>query len=516
MVRGRCGRAVGHRRAARQGPPLRKGQLAQLPRVMLALLINSYRTGTFASRNMMASNRCSRRAAPMLCQYSSRSGPDRLADSLLRLNGMPLIGRVCEQGGSEVRSVFATTLALGIAALLSLSAQSLTKDEFRQDFDTAWRSIGSTYAYFDAKATAWTDVPQLYAGDLQQVATREDFIGLLERMLDELYDPHAQLNVNLSTSPRLVPSGADLWAEWRGGQAVITQVRADSDAQRAGITPNTVVVSIDKIPIVDAVEVRMGRSYPHSVPAARDWALRAVLAGRHNTRRLLHLREGDTNRTVELAARDQVGATGTMPVSYSEIRPDVGYVRFNDSLGDSATIDVFDRALSGLRDTRALVVDLRNTPSGGNSSVARGILGRFVGGELPYQKHVLASEERESGIRRSWFELVSPRGEFAYRRPVAVLVDRWTGSMGEGLAIGFDATDSGRVVGTSMAGLAGATYRVTLPHTGIGINLPAERLYHVNGTPREAFQPKVSVDVARTDVGQDLFIAAALRALAER
>jgi hypothetical protein len=50
---------------------------------------------------------------------------------------------------------------------------------------------------------------------------------------------------------------------------------------------------------------------------------------------------------------------------------------------------------------------------------------------LPYQKHELASEERMTGVRRSWLELVSPRGEFVYSKPVAVLVNRWTGSMGE-------------------------------------------------------------------------------------
>ena len=37
-------------------------------------------------------------------------------------------------------------------------------------------------------------------------------------------------------------------------------------------------------------------------------------------------------------------------------------------------------------------------------------------------------------------------GDFVYSRPVVVLVNRWTGSMGEGLAIGFDATGAGAVV----------------------------------------------------------------------
>lgn len=395
-----------------------------------------------------------------------------------------------------------------------LSAQ--THDEFREDFQTAWRAASARYAYFDAKATSWADVPELYADDLQRVSTRDALVALLEHVLDELYDTHAQLNVNLANSPRLVPSGTDLWAEWRRGEAIITDVRADSDAQRAGIRPSDVVVSIDNTPIAHAVDARLGRSYSHSVPAARDWALRAVLAGRHGVRRLVQLRQGNLIRTVDLSARDQFGVRNADPVSHSRVAARIGYVRFNDSLGDAATIQAFDRALDDLGDTRALILDLRNTPSGGNSVVAKGILGRFVTRDLPYQRHVLPSEERDTGIRRSWLELVSPRGSSAYRRPVAVLVGHWTGSMGEGLAIGFDATRSGTVVGTAMAGLLGATDPVVLPHTGIGLNLPTERLYHVNGTPREAFRPGVLVDVTQSSSHVDPSFDAALRVLTQR
>jgi carboxyl-terminal processing protease len=404
-------------------------------------------------------------------------------------------------------------LILVVVTASSLAAQ--TADDFRDDFEFAIQRIDATYAYFDIKSTRWNEVASLYAADLKQVTNREQFIALLERVVDELYDPHAQLNVNLQNSPRLVPSGTDLWAEWRGGKATITQVRADSDAERAGVKPNTVVVSFDSRPIADVVVARMGRSYPHSTAATRDWALRAVLAGHHNTRRVLGVQEGSMNRTIELPAANQF-ITARSLVTATEIRPGIGHIRINDSLGNASLIAEFDRTLAGFRSSRGLILDLRNTPSGGNSTVARGILGRFVTREQPYQKHALVAEERAMGVRRSWLELVSPRGEFIYSRPVAVLVNRWTGSMGEGLAIGFDATRAATVVGTPMAGLVGATFQITLPRTRIGINIPAERLYHVSGVPREQFQPSVLVDVTRSDPRQDPFLAAALRVVGAR
>jgi C-terminal processing protease CtpA/Prc len=411
----------------------------------------------------------------------------------------------------RIREVIWITSVL--AALVSLSAARQNSTPFEEDFQFAWRQIGSTYAYFDVKKTQWSNIPKLYAQDIAAVKDKREFVQMMERVVDELYDPHAQLTVNTATSPRLVPSGTDLWAEWRGTQAVITDVRAGSDAERAGIRPAVAVVAVNQVPIDRAVVDRMGRSYPHSVPAARDWALRAVLAGTHNVARDLQLVDRGRKLEVTLPARDQYPTANQLPVTSTLLQSGIGYIRINDALGDNETVAAFDASLARFRDAPGLIVDLRQTPSGGNTSVARGILGRFVEREMPYQKHVLPSEERETGIRRSWLELVSPRGPFIFTTRVAVLVGHWTGSMGEGLAIGFDATGRGIVVGTSMAALLGATYHITMPNTGIGINVPAERLYHVNGTPREAFQPRVAVDIASGKPGEDIVLATALRAL---
>jgi len=415
-----------------------------------------------------------------------------------------------------VRWVFSAALCLGTLVIPAATAREPSAHEdFASDFSYVVEQVARQYAYFDRKATRWSDVERLYADELKAVHDKREFIGFLEHVLDELYDPHAHLTVNTSESRRLVPSGTDLWAEWRGREAVVTEVRVGTDADRASVRQGSFVVAVNGVPIMDATEALMGRTYPHSVAGARDWALRAVLAGRHNEQRTLLLQDRNGPRTVVLPARDQFALPAAKPLAFSADNG-VGLVRFNDSLGDESTVGAFDEALRALRETRALIIDLRDTPSGGNTTVARGVLGRFVTREVPYQKHVLPAEERETGIRRSWLELVSPRGPFPYVGKVAVVVDHWTGSMGEGLAIGFDAVRSGCVIGTAMAGLLGATNHVTLPRTGIGLNLPAERLYHVDGTPREMVQPKFAVDVTSRGKGEDPFIVAARRFLERR
>ena len=107
------------------------------------------------------------------------------------------------------------------------------------------------------------------------------------------------------------------------------------------------------------------------------------------------------------------------------------------------------------------------------------------------------------------------RGAFRHAQPVAVLVDHWTGSMGEGLAIGFDARPGQHPRRNADGRFAGATEHLQLANTGIGINLPTERLYQRrwHAAP-ETFVPRVRVDVSGAVAGRDpRFIAAALQRL---
>lgn len=71
------------------------------------------------------------------------------------------------------------------------------------------------------------------------------------------------------------------------------------------------------------------------------------------------------------------------------------------------------------------------------------------------------------------------------------MVGHWTGSMGEGMAIGFDGLKRAKIVGTSMAKLLGAVQGFTMTETNIGFQIPTERLYHINGIPREKFIPTI-------------------------
>ena len=106
----------------------------------------------------------------------------------------------------------------------------------------------------------------------------------------------------------------------------------------------------------------------------------------------------------------------------------------------------------------------------------------------------------EFNVVRNWIEMASPRGK-QYKNPVIVLVGRWTGSMGEDLAIGLDGMDRAQIVGTEMKRLAGSDYDFRFAHRNYGYKVIVEKLYHINGTPREAFVPKQYI--TQTTIAED-------------
>lgn len=374
-----------------------------------------------------------------------------------------------------------------------LAQASPPAPDYRADFAFFWETVRDHYAYFDGRQTNWACVRSRYQPRVDTLHRRADFVRVLEQALAELYDHHASLGTNQPDSWRLVPTGTDLYAEWVGGQARVLAVRPGFGAARAGVQPGMVVTAVNGVPVAQAAQPLRPHCLRRDDPAARNFALNQLLAGRHHTPRQLTLATATGLRTVrpdEFANQlEAYPYAGRLTVArYGQL----GYIRVNNSLGDDELIAAFDSALTTLAGTRGLVLDLRETPSGGNTTVARAIMGRFLTREQPYQRHELPAEERETGIRRRWLELVSPRPA-PYRAPLVVLAGRWTGSMGEGLAVGLRTVRQAPVVGTALARLAGAVYSYRLPSTGIGFNIPAERLSLVGGQPRETYVPDVVV-----------------------
>jgi carboxyl-terminal processing protease len=373
--------------------------------------------------------------------------------------------------------------------------------EFADDVDWLINQIRERYAYLD-EGLRFPEGLHNTVFSAKAARNEEEFIGILEFLLVFFADHHVTLGTNTNKSPQLIPSGTDIWATFVEDRPTIDSVRLGSVAWDAGLRPGMVVPKIGDFP------EDLSLDPPRYSMSFREHLLRVRLAGsRVSPRRITACRGAKCQEYAMDAVRSL--ATNEL-VNFRTIDGDIGHLRIENSLGDSAAIAAFDNALSKLADTNALVLDLRNTPSGGNTDVAEPIMGRFIDKEAPYQR-VFVPGPGKTFDKDSWLKTVKPRGE-TVTKPMVVLVDRWTGSMGEGMAIGFDALGRAKIVGTRMAGLLGGIGDFKLPRTGIVVKFPIERLYHVNGTPREDFVPPVLTRPPERD-GEDPALEAGLALL---
>lgn len=376
-------------------------------------------------------------------------------------------------------------LCLSVLLLsLSISAQG----PYQEDFEEFCVDIGNNYAYLEEQKIDWEKVKEAYRPIVDTVQSGRSFVQVLEMIINDLHNGHNSLRVNLPSSNRIIPSGADLFMEKREGRYFISDVREDFPADLAGLKPGMEVISLNGKSIDEAIKPLLPKFTEVYTDAMVNYALNMLFAGRHNEARKIAVLDGRKER---IFSPDDF--TGLRPeydgelLSWELRNNNVGYIRMNNSLGEYDLVVEFDKVLDQLLETDQLIIDLSDTPGGGNTTVARGILGRFISEMKPYQRHEYT--ELPLKIKRHWVEYVLPRGK-TYQGKITVVVGHWTGSMGEGMAIGFDAISEATIVGTKMAGLLGAVEGYELKNTKIGFQFATERLYHLNGTPREDFVPE--------------------------
>jgi len=307
-----------------------------------------------------------------------------------------------------------------------------------------------------------------------------------EYLLDEFYDSHLILNTNRASSYRLY---APIYGSFKDGKTIITEVWSSQISEAMPDVVGAEVMQINGVDFQVAIDNFPTRCSDKQAPEVREWIGNKVLAGRYNEPRKLTLKLR-TGRVVDWWDMNTVAYRANDRLLTTKRTGNLGVIRLLNSLGKNELINAFDQALEELWDTEGLVLDLRNTVDGGNTYVARGIMGRFITEAQPYQRHW--TRERYDGgpaVERSWVEYVSPRGE-TYTKPVVVLVGRWTGSMGEGTAIGMDGMGRAEIVGTEMERLAGEVDGFSFKHQSYGYRISWAKLFHIDGTPREAYVPK--------------------------
>lgn len=360
----------------------------------------------------------------------------------------------------------------------------INQTKIKEDFNGIINDLSENYVYLQEKDVDLNCIKEYYEKQIPNIKTEEQTVLFFEYLLDEFYDSHLILNTNRNSSFRLY---SPIYVSIKNGKPTVSSVW---QIQIESLEQNIIGAELLKINGTDfdkAIEQFPTHCNDKKSQNVREWIANKLLAGRYNQPRILTLKL-DNKKTVEFDL-DKLKIKQPSEFLTSTVKYDIGIITINNSLGNNSLINKFDKALDKLMNTKGLIIDLRNTVDGGNSYVARGIMGRFINEPNPYQKH-LTTEQYDGNpiVERSWIEYVNPRKE-QYKKTVVILVGRWTGSMGEGLAIGFDGMERAQIVGSEMERLAGEMNGFSFKNQNFGYRLSIAKLFQINGTPREKYLP---------------------------
>lgn len=400
--------------------------------------------------------------------------------------------------------VYLSLLCYCMSLNLILAQTSFNKDQLPEELTKILSDIERYYPYLSEKALDFECLKEKYTQKLASVQNQAEAILFFEYLLDELYDDHVHLNTNLPSSYRL---SSPIFTQTQKGITRVTDVWTSQIQNLPVNIMQAQVTHLNGQAIAELIEDFPTLCQDKSQEEVRTWIANKVLAGRYDQPRVvdLLLSNGKNYRlnldSLQLKKHTQVLSTHQVD--------NIGVITIHNSLGQTELISAFDQALDRLMNTQGLIIDLRNTIGGGSSYIARGIMSRFIEKVQAYQKHSF-EEQFDDGpaIPRLWTEYVEPRGK-TYKAPLVVIVNHWTGSMGEGLAIGFEGMDRGHIMGTEMARLAGAVSGFRFQELGFGYQLSFQRLFHVNDTPREKYIPTFLVKLI--DNREDRLIQEAIK-----
>ena len=298
------------------------------------------------------------------------------------------------------------------------------------------------------------------------------------------------------------------------GQALVTDVYADSPAQEAGVHAGWVVTAVDGKELAPVLE-RITKAYgdKHSLDYVLSRSVSDRLIGEIGTPVELKMLDGDDQPVTETIERGprrgNKSKFGHMPEVYvwsetKTIDDNVGYFALNIFFDLANVMQAFEEAIHSFRDADGIIIDLRGNP-GGIGVMAMGMAGWF----FEETNHYLGTMQMRGTSLKF---VVNPRLE-PYEGPVAVLVDGLSASTAEIMASGLQDLGRARVFGTPTAAAALPSRIERLPN-GDGFQYATANYVSASGRTLEGngVAPDEEVHLTRKALlaGRDPVIEAAI------
>ena len=351
-------------------------------------------------------------------------------------------------------------LLAGLLVFCGSLAAQLTPEQKELNsasFEKVWTTIRDKHWQKNPGGLDWQAIHDEFRPKIDQAESNDQARALIREMLGRLKQTHfAVFAANVYEDVGAITmgegsSGIDLRVI--DDRAVVTSVDPGSPAEKAGVKPGWVVVSVDTKELGPAIQKLKADPAIHEITLERAVLARLTgpIGGKIQTTFLKGLDAGLTVMDLSLAApRGQLAKFGNLPPTHvwteTKRLGNTGYIRFNMFLDLVHVMASFsDTVNSCLKQCDGLIIDLRGNP-GGIGGMALGMAGFFL--DQPDQK-LGTMYLRETSLKF----VVNPRPK-VFLGPVAILVDGASASTSEIFAGGLKDLHRARIFGTRTAAAA--------------------------------------------------------------
>ena len=135
--------------------------------------------------------------------------------------------------------------------------KSFGQNKYQQDFLFYWETLDTYFAYLDQKETDLKALKDKYYKQFESVTNHSDFIKKMETVNRELYCNHCNLNVNLSSSFRMIPSSSELYVSYQKGCLLIESVKYNSKAYLSGLRKGMKIIKVNHQNVNTLIQLNM-------------------------------------------------------------------------------------------------------------------------------------------------------------------------------------------------------------------------------------------------------------------
>jgi C-terminal processing protease CtpA/Prc len=380
----------------------------------------------------------------------------------------------------------------------------------------AWNVIHFFYPYLHLIGD-WDAVLPEFLAKMEKAETGKDYALTIDEMMAHVPDGHTSLYGHPGTRDYYGAARLPLAVRWIEEAAVITAVSGD-EAKAAGLLPGDAIAAVDGEPVAARIE-RLSRFVPASTRAAQIDRICGLYLLRGPAGPAVLSIQGLDGKTREVRLTREKNSRVTLPPAGDTVRilpGNLGYVDLT-----RLTVPEVDALFEKIKDTRALILDMRGYPQGTAWSIAPRLNTNHARLGAQFRRSLLSAlsdEEDGAGVYFSQPLPLLPPGKALYTHPTVMLIDDRAISQSEHSGLFYEAANGTKFIGTPSAGANGDVTGFTLPG-GIHVNFTGHDVRHADGRQlqRVGLQPDVVIAPTRAGIreGKDEVLERAVRFLDE-